>query len=86
VRLARRRWRLLLWIVIGNLLTLPVVWYGFPALGWGVIPTLAAAEAFAWLFEAALLARAGRLSVVEALVLSLVLNGLSAGLGMLMMG
>jgi hypothetical protein len=86
VWLRHRPWRLLLWIALGSLLSLPVVWYVFPALGWGMTPTLVAAEAFAWLFEAALLARAGRLPAVEALVLSLVLNGLSAGLGLLLMG
>jgi NADH:ubiquinone oxidoreductase subunit H len=62
-------------------LTHPIVWFVIPSLLSTWVVMFALAECFAVLAEAAL-ARALGLSWKHALVLSLVANGLSAGLGL----
>lgn len=85
-RLGKSCWLLLL-VVLGNVITLPIVWFVFPALGLGSVGTTVAAELFAWLAETVILfiGSLGRLPLRHALVISLVMNlasfwvGLAAG-------
>jgi hypothetical protein len=84
----RRRPRSLLgWVVVANVLSLPVAWLLLPALQLEYTLAFVAAEAFVWLFEAGVLAAGARraLSVPGALLLSLVLNLASIWVGLLMM-
>lgn len=68
-------------------LTHPFVWFAFPPLGralglgyWGMVVL---AELFAWLVEAAFLAKTKpRVTTKKALVVSLITNGASVGLGL----
>lgn len=69
----------LVWVVLGSVLSLPVVWFGFPhlALPGGLVVGLS--EAFAVLFEAGLIYLAVRRSMPfkHAAALSLAMNGVS---------
>jgi hypothetical protein len=69
--------------LLGNVLSHPAVWFVFPALGLGWVATTTLSESWAWLVEAALY-RAGfaHAGWRPALVVSLVANLLSFGLGL----
>lgn len=79
--IARKPVRLLAWILLANLMTLTIVWFVFPNLPLNM-PWMAeyiAYETFAWLAEAWFLHRMmrGEMRWWTALILSLVLNGVS---------
>jgi hypothetical protein len=69
----------LVWVVLGSVLSLPVVWFGFPQLPLSDSLAVGLSEAFAVLFEAGLIYLAARRSVPfrHAATLSLVMNGAS---------
>lgn len=69
--------------VIASALTLPFLWFVLPGLlpgGW-LVPV---GEALVWLVEAAILKVMLRVSLVQALLLSLIANALSFGAGLLL--
>ena len=70
------RWRVLVWLILANILTVPAVWILFPLLGFAPIVNLALGEIFAVAFEAWLIRLTNRLSISarEAILLSLVIN------------
>jgi hypothetical protein len=78
---ARQPLSLVAWIFVGNMLTLPVVWFVFPNLHWPEAATIAMSEVFAWLAEAGFLHVVTRrkLSLRTALILSFAMN-LASGL------
>lgn len=82
-RLGKSCWLLLL-VVLGNVITLPIVWFVFPVLGLGSVGTIVAAELFAWLAEAGILfvGSLGRLPLKHALVISLIMNLASFWIGL----
>ncbi len=67
-----------------QLATHPWVWFVFPALGWQRRTSLAASELFAWWIEAALYALVTPGLRWRAVVVSLVANGVSYGVGALL--
>jgi hypothetical protein len=69
----------LVWVALGSVLSLPVVWFGFPQLPLSDSLAVGLSEAFAVLFEAGLIYLAARRSVPfrHAAALSLVMNGVS---------
>lgn len=69
----------LVWVALGSVLSLPVVWFGFPQLALSDRLVVALSEAFAVLFEAGLIYLAARRSMPfkHAAALSLVMNGAS---------
>ena len=77
-----KRW--LGWVLLVNLLTLPLVWFAFPLLGLPALWITILSEAFVFLVEALLLKlfSGGRLSWTHALALSLVMNAASYGVGL----
>lgn len=76
----------LVWVVVANLISVPVVWFGFPVFRLGSDVEVLAAEVFAVVFEALVLyAGIGRrgLSLRHAGALSLLMNAASFGTGWL---
>lgn len=82
-RLGKSCWLLLL-VVLGNAITLPIVWFVFPVLGLGSVGTIVAAELFAWLAEAGILfaGSLGRVPLKHALVIALAMNLASFWVGL----
>ena len=79
-----KRW--LLWVLVGNIVTLPAVWVLFPLSGLPAIPVTAFSEIFAFLVEAALLrllTRRPQMMWRHAVTLSLVMNAASFLFGLL---
>jgi len=70
-------------VVLANLISLPIVWFGFPVLGLEFLPNLVVTELFAFLFEAGFLFQLMKplLTKRRALLLSLLNNALSLVLG-----
>lgn len=87
----RLPWRLLAFVPLASLLSLPLVWFAFPPLPLPDAWVIALSELFAFGFEAAFLYLAtnwrglpgGRLSPAHAVALSLVMNAASFLLGLL---
>ena len=75
--------RLLGWIPLASLITLPAVWFLFPLLPVAAFWVIALAEVFAVAVEALLLVAVGRGVVrwTHALIISLVMNAVSFGIG-----
>jgi hypothetical protein len=75
-------------VLLVNLITHPVLWFVMARQSGDLsyLSILAVAEAGVWLVEAALLylLGGGQLGFREALLLSLVLNGVSAGVGLVL--
>lgn len=75
-------------VLLVNLITHPALWFvmGRQVGDFSYFFTFAVAEAGVWLVEAALLylLRGGRLALKEALVLSLILNAFTAGVGLVL--
>jgi len=78
----------LAYVVLANLVTQPALWYlmGLLPADIAYVPALTAAESVVWVAEAGLLRllAGGRLGVGHALMLSLVLNVASCGVGLLL--
>lgn len=77
-----RRWKT---VVVANLVTLPIVWFGFPFIGegFGSLAVIGLAELFAWLTEAVIYFVALRrddLSISRVLLLSFIANLASVGI------
>lgn len=69
-----------------NLITHPLVWFAFPALGLAYPIQVASSELFAFIAEALIYLRAFKGMVVrEALLLSLVCNSISFFLGIILL-
>jgi hypothetical protein len=85
VKVARRPRSVLLLIAIGNLISLPMVWFAFPLLPIPFLRSFIVSEVFAWLFEAAFLHFASRKAIPlrPAILLSLVMNLASMIAGLL---
>jgi hypothetical protein len=68
--------RVVVWVILANMVTVPAVWILFPLLGFAPIVNISLAEIFAVVFEAGLIRVTNRqyVSSREALVLSLVMN------------
>jgi hypothetical protein len=69
-----RRWMLILY---ANLITLPIVWFGFPFISPETLYVICLAELFAWIFEAAfyfLAMRKDGIKLTQAIILSLLAN------------
>ena len=80
--------RILIWVLVANILSLPLVWFLFPLLQLDAVTTILLAEIFAVVFEAALLAVTNRriLPFRQAAVLSVLMNAASALIGMCLIG
>ncbi len=80
--------RILIWVFVANILSLPLVWFLFPFLQLDAITTILLAEIFAVVFEAALLAVTNRriLPFKQAAVLSILMNAVSSLIGMCLIG
>ena len=79
----RKRSKLILvYSVIGNLISLPVVWFLIPLFNMGTVPFIIVSELFAFIFEAGFIYLLGRkkLSFKESILLSLINNILSFSL------
>jgi hypothetical protein len=81
VFVTKSRWRLLIYVAAANIISLPVVWFLFPALALSLMLILILAELFAVLFEASVLHLFGKLSPKRALLLSVLMNAASFLLG-----
>jgi hypothetical protein len=87
----RLPWRLLAFVPLASLLSLPLVWFVFPLLPLPDTWVIALSELFAFSFEAVFLylaanwraTRSGRLPAAHAVALSLAMNAASFLLGLL---
>jgi hypothetical protein len=75
--LTKTRWRTLIYVLVANLISLPVVWFMFPQLPVHSLLALLSAEVFAVVFEAVFLNLLGRLSLKKAVALSILMNIIS---------
>ena len=84
----RRAARLLATVALGNLVTVPIVWFAIPATGISGLGAYIAQELFAWIAEAILIrvVNRGTMSMRQALVLSFLMNAASASLFLLLVG
>ncbi len=75
--------RILLWVVVANLVSLPIVWFVIPLFGLDPLPTTALSELFAVVLDALLIFWLSRnkLSLGATIILSLLMNGASFLLG-----
>ena len=76
--------RILLWVLVGNLLSVPVVWFVIPFLGLEPTPTTLLSELFAVVFEALFiyLFSRKRVSLSGIVILSLIMNAASYLIGL----
>lgn len=84
----RRPKRVLIWVLVANIISLPVVWFLFPLLPLPLSLVLFLAEIFAFLFEAVFLYLTNRqaLGLKHALALSFVTNLASFLIGLAFVG
>ncbi len=76
--------RILLWVLVANVVSLPVVWFVIPLFGLEPLPTTILSEIFAVVFEALLifLLSRKRISFGATVILSLLMNAASFILGL----
>ena len=77
------------WVIVANLISLPVVWFVFPRLPLGAALSLALAEGFAVVFEALFLYATNRkrgLSLRRAGIVSFAMNAASFAAGLVAVG
>jgi hypothetical protein len=74
--------RILVYVIIANIISVPIVWYIFPLLKNAVLVTVSS-ELFAWIFEATFIFITNRqfISFKNALMLSLIMNFVSYSVG-----
>jgi hypothetical protein len=80
--------RIIIWVFVANMVSLPFVWFLFPLLQLDALATILLAEIFAVVFEAIWLSVTNRsiLSFRQAAVLSILMNAASVVIGMCLIG